>query len=117
MRTMIPVVMVLLAVSLTGCANKNIVGHWRGIKVDGGNPRTFSIGTIEFKEDNTFGGIITVNEKKDTLDGTYRFNGMSLTLDTAGGVHKYPISRHNAFKHTITFKHNGIKAKIERVGK
>jgi len=108
--------LLVLATGLGGCARK-LTGHWRGVEVKGGDRRVFSLGTMEFNEDDTFKGVATIDGQGHTVAGTYRFDGMRLKLETPEGLYDYPVSNYNMFKKTLTVKRDGVKAKIERVGK
>ena len=113
-RTQLAVLAVAL-LCLTGCG-KTLLGHWKGVEVSGGDKSQFSFGTMEFNDDGTFKGIATIDGQKKALAGTYHYDGLRLKLNTQQGLHKY-WTFYNFLGPSLSLKHQGLKAKIERVGK
>lgn len=108
--------LVLVVTCVGGCSGK-LVGHWRGVDVTGGDRQAFSLGMMAFEEDGTFEGIATLDGQKHELAGTYRFDGMHLTLDTDNGQYRYRVCSYNAIKPKMVVQRGKTKAKIVRVGK
>ncbi|MFQ6049021.1 MAG: hypothetical protein ACE5K7_06625 [Phycisphaerae bacterium] len=104
-----------LLLCASGCG-RILVGQWKGVEVAGGDKTKFSFGTAEFNEDGTFKAIATIDRKRQNLAGTYTFDGFRLKLLTNQGEQVYP-ALYNVFERSLTLKHQGVKAKVERVGK
>ena len=116
MRIGMLIVACVLTIGLGGCQAKHLTGRWRGVAMEGNDPRVFSVGRIEFKQDGSFNGIITVDDKRRTLEGYYRYDGLALTLTTTDGVERYPVVDRTFFKRALTLKRDGVTTRIERVG-
>jgi hypothetical protein len=116
MKVMTGLVFLCLASLFASGCGKALVGHWRGVEVSGGDKSQFAFGTMEFNEDGTFKGIATLDGERKALAGTYKYDGFRLKLSTQEGLQTY-WSTYNAFGPSLSVKREGVKAKIERVGK
>ena len=101
--------------ALAGCG-KMLVGQWRGVDVTGGDKSKFGFGIMEFNEDGTFKGVGTLDGEKESLAGTYSFDGFKLKLNTQETEQAY-WSTYNMFNKSLTIKHDDLKARLERIGK
>jgi len=71
----------LLVPFLVGCSSA-LVGSWKTTSAPEGE--TFTIKSVEFKDDGTFVSIAKKGDENVRSAGTYEFNGFKLTLKQPG---------------------------------
>ncbi len=103
-----------LIVAGSGCAGM-LVGTWHSESVDPPeNAAHFNLAKVTFNDDGTFMASATYEGKNQQDSGTYKFDGMKLTLDTKEGKTRTYDANYNMFtqKLTTTSSHHGEKTTV-----
>ena len=103
-----------LIVAGSGCAGM-LVGTWHSESVDPPeNAAHFNLAKVTFNDDGTFLASATYEGKNKQDSGTYKFNGMKLTLDTKEGKTRTYDAQYNVFTQKLmtTASHHGEKTTV-----
>lgn len=98
----------------SGCAGM-LVGTWHSESVDPPeNAAHFNLAKVTFNDDGTFMASATYGGKNKQDSGTYKFDGMKLTLNTKEGKTRTYDAQYNMFtqKLTATSSHDGEKTTV-----
>ena len=103
-----------LIVAGSGCAGM-LVGTWHSESVDPPeNAAHFNLAKVTFNDDGTFMASATYEGKNKQDSGTYKFDGLKLTLDTKEGKTRTYDANYNIItqKLTTTSSHHGEKTTV-----